>query len=65
MNAFYKHMANLCIIDEKIVIGGDFNVIYKDPDDKIDTISFSDKASLLDYDIVVIGINKNIIDNTS
>lgn len=44
------------------LVSTNFNVIYKDPDDKIDTISFSDKASLLDYDIVVIGINKNIID---
>ena len=37
-----------------------FNVVYKNKEDKIDSLSFSDKTSLLDYDIAIIGINHNI-----
>lgn len=40
-----------------------FDVIYEDAEDKIDTLNFSDKTSLLDYDIVIIGINHNIYYN--
>ena len=32
-----------------------FNVVYKNKEDKIDSLSFSDKTSLLDYDIAIIG----------
>lgn len=43
MNAFYKHMANLCIKEEKIVIGGDFNVILTD-NDVYDSTVFKNNA---------------------
>lgn len=40
-----------------------FNVKYVDKDSRIDNIRFSDKTSLLDYDVVIIGINRNIYYN--
>ncbi|MBD5636874.1 MAG: hypothetical protein HDP28_03495 [Clostridia bacterium] len=45
-----------------VLVGTQFNVIYENPTDKIDNIKFSDKRSLLDYDIAVIGLNSGIIE---
>ncbi len=43
-----------------VLVGTHFDVVYEAPA-KIDNINFCDKKSLLDYDIVIIGLNSGII----
>jgi len=45
-----------------VLVGTNFNIVYRDDSSKITNIKFSDKTSLLDYDIAIIGLNSKIID---
>ncbi len=42
------------------LVGTNFNIVYK-PYAKIDNIHIHDSKTLLDYDIVIIGLNSGII----